>query len=107
MELQQVFLDVMTTIYSYFMELCKKTSGPPDANCSHKCKLTRNAFLTIPMILVDQHTLLRGSQLAYKGVWDNMKPYMFNIPRHLLHFEHFLKCLVLRKVQHHFNVRQS
>ena len=92
-KLQPIFLDIMTKIYSYFMESCKKTSGPPDAKCSPKCKLTGNALRTVPVILADRHTLVRGSQLAFRGVWNNMKPYMFDISRHLQHFEHFLKRL--------------
>ena len=91
--LQPVLLDVMEKIYSYFMHSCQKTSGPPDANCSPKCQLTRNALCNVPVILVDRHTLVRGNQLAFKGVWDCMNPYMFEVPRNFQHYEHFLKCL--------------
>jgi sacsin len=92
--LQLILSEVMTTIYNYFNESCHTKSGPPDANCSPKCQLTREALHNIPVILVDRHTFVRGSQLAFSGVWNSsMNPYMFNIPRHLQHFEHFLKCL--------------
>jgi sacsin len=88
--LQPTLLDVTTKIYSYFKDLC----GPgPRSNCTAECKFTSNALCNVPVILVDQHTFVCGSQLAFSGVWNNIKPYMFNIPRHLQHFEHFLKCL--------------
>jgi sacsin len=91
--LQPVFHGVMEKVYSYFMDSCNKTLGPPDENCSSKCQVTKNALHNIPVILVDRHTLVRGSQLAFDRVWNSMNPYMFNIPRHLQKFEHFLKCL--------------
>ncbi|CAB3987754.1 Hypothetical predicted protein [Paramuricea clavata] len=91
--LQPVLLDVMEKIYSYFMYSCPKTSGSPDSTCSPKCQLTRNALCNVPVILVDRHTLVRGNQLAFKGVWDCMNPYMFEVPRKFQHYEHFLKCL--------------
>ena len=86
---------VMKVIYDYLNESCqlKDFHLPPDTNCSRNCKLARNALYNLPVILVDQHTFVRGSQLAFDGVGENMKPFLFNVPRHLQCFEHFLKCL--------------
>ena len=92
-KLKPILLEVMTDIYSYFSKSCDMKSGPPNAKCSANCKLTQKVLQNVPVILLDQLTLLRGSQVAFNGVQDTMKPYMFNIPRHLQHFEHFLKCL--------------
>ena len=91
--LQKILSEVMTTIYKYFSASCQLKDGPPDANCSSNCLLTSEALHNIPMILVDRHTFVRGSQLAFDRVWNSMNPYMFKIPRHLQQFEHFLKCL--------------
>ncbi|XP_028392514.1 sacsin-like [Dendronephthya gigantea] len=91
--LQATFSSVMTTIYSYLRESCHLTSGPPVANCSQECRTTRLVLRDIPVILVDQQRFVRGSQLAFSGVLDSLNPYMFNIPRPLQQFEHFLKCL--------------
>ena len=88
--LRPVLLDVMTKIYGYFRDLCRTSFG---SNCTHRCTMVSNALRNVPVILVDEHTFVRGNQLAFSGVWDEINPYMFNIPRHLQHFEHFLKCL--------------
>ena len=91
--LQPILLDVLQKIYRYFMDSCNKTSGPHDTTCSLSCQLTKNSLSDIPVILVDCHTFVRGSQLAFKGLWDSMKPYMFEVPRNFQLYEHFLKCL--------------
>ena len=91
--LQTIFSDVMMKIYNHFKESCKKRNGLADQNCSPECQSTSEKLRDAPVILVDRHTLVCGSQLAFRGVWDSVKPYMFNIPRHLQHFEHFLKCI--------------
>ena len=41
-KLQVILSEVMTTIYNYFRESCGLKSGPSNAGCSPKCKLTRN-----------------------------------------------------------------
>ena len=93
-KLQETLSEVMTKIYNYFRESCRRKKGPPsNADCSSKCQLTRNTLRNIPVILIDRHTFVCGSQLAFHGVGTRMKPHIFNIPRHLQHFEHFLKCL--------------
>ena len=86
---------VMKTIYEHFSANCqlKDLPLPPDENCSHNCTLARDALYNLPVILVDQHTFVRGGQLAFAGVGESMKPFLFNVPRHLQCFEHFLKCL--------------
>ena len=91
--LQVILSEVMTAIYNYFSESCDTKSGPPDTNCSSNCQLTKKALHDVPVILIDRHTFVLGSQLAFVGVWDSINPYLFNIPRHLQHFEHFLKCI--------------
>ena len=91
--IQRILYEVMTDIYQYFSKSCSKKSGPPDASCSTECQLTKEALHNVPVILIDRHTFVLGSQLAFTGVWDDMKPYMFKTPRLLQHFEHFLKCL--------------
>ena len=91
--LQVTLSEVMTATYNYFSESCDTQSDPPDAKCSSNCQLTRKALHDVPVILIDRHTFVLGSQLAFGGVWSNINPYMFNIPRQLQHFEHFLKCL--------------
>ncbi len=91
--LQEILSEVMTAIYNYFSESCNRKSGPPDANCSSNCQLTKKTLHDVPVILIDRHTFVFGSQLAFAGVRDSIHPYMFNIPRHLQYFEHFLKCL--------------
>ena len=91
--LQAVLTEVMTTIYNYFRKSCHLQSGPSNVGCSPKCQSTTNTLSNAPVILIDRHTFVRGSQLAFHGVRPNMKPYMFDIPRNLQHFEHFLKCL--------------
>ena len=91
--LQLILSEVMTKIYNYFQESCALKSGPSNAGCSPNCLSTRSTLSNVPVILIDRHTFVRGSQLAFSGVWTNMKPYMFNIPRNLQLFEHFLKCL--------------
>ena len=91
--LQVILSEVMTAIYIYFSESCNRKSGPPDANCSFNCQLTKKTLHDVPVILIDRHTFVFGSQLAFAGVWDSIHPYMFNIPRHLQYFEHFLKCI--------------
>ena len=91
--LQVILTEVMTAIYNYFRKSCSLESGPSNVGCSQKCQLTTNTLSNAPVILIDRHTFVRGSQLAFHGVWPNMKPYMFDIPRNLQHFEHFLKCL--------------
>ena len=91
---QAILSEVMTAIYNYFSESCDLKTGPPDdENCSPKCQLTREALYNVPVILIDQHTFVFGSQLAFTGVWDDINPYMFKIPRLLQQFEHFFKCL--------------
>ncbi|XP_028392629.1 sacsin-like [Dendronephthya gigantea] len=92
-KLQAILYEVMTKIYNYFSKSCHSKPGPPDENCSQECKTTRNALLYTPVILVDSHTFVRGNQLAFEGFWESMKPYMFNVPRNLQQYEHFLKCL--------------
>ena len=91
--LREALSEVMTKIYSYFRDSCHLKSGPSNANCSPNCQSTRNTLSNVPAILIDQHTFVRASQLAFNGVQNSMSPYMFNIPRPLKHFEHFLKCL--------------
>ena len=91
--IQIILSEVMTAIYNYFSESCHIKSGPPDASCSPECQLTRNALQNAAVILIDRHTFVLGNQLAFSGVWSSINPYMFNIPRLLQHFEHFLKCL--------------
>ena len=91
--LQVILTEVMTAIYNYFRKSCSLESGPSNVGCSPKCQLTTNTLSNAPVILIDRHTFVRGSQLAFHGVRLNMKPYMFDIPRNLQHFEHFLKCL--------------
>ena len=84
---------ITTKIYIYFHDSCNQTSGSPSPDCSTNCQSTRNTLSNVPAILIDQHTFIRGSQLAFNGVRDSMSPYMFSVPRPLTHFEHFLKCL--------------
>ena len=84
---------ITTKIYNYFRDSCNQKSGSPSTDCSTNCQSTRNTLCNVPAILIDQHTFIRGSQLAFNGVQDSMSPYMFSVPRHLIHFEHFLKCL--------------
>ena len=88
-------LKVTTEIYSYFKNLCGNNLSVGSAsNCTRECAWVRIVLCNVPVILLpDEHTFVRGSQLAVSGVSDSMKPYMFNIPRRLLHLEHFLKCL--------------
>ena len=88
--LRPILLDVMTEIYGYFKDLCRTSPG---SNCTRECTVSSNALRDVPVILVDEHTFVRGNQLAFSGVCGEIRPYMFNIPRHLQHFEHFLKCL--------------
>ena len=90
--LRPILLDVTTKIYSYFKDLCGTNPGSP-SNCTPGCTLVSNHLRNVPVVLVDEHTFVRGNQLAFNGVWDEMKPYMFNIPRRLQNLEHFLKCL--------------
>ncbi len=90
--LQPILFDVMTKIYDYFKGLCDINPGPRP-NCTRECKFTSDALRNFPVVYVDNHTFVRGSQLAFSGVRNSMNPYMFNIPRHLQHLEHFLKCL--------------
>ena len=93
-ELQTIVQDVMTKIYSYFKNLCvEDINRERRPNCTHECIMTSKALRKVPVILVDQHTFVRGNQLAFDRVWNSMNPYMFNVPRHLQCFEHFLKCL--------------
>ena len=92
-KLQFILSEVMTNIYNYFRESCHQKSGLSTADCSAQCQSTKNTLHNVPAILIDRHTFVRGSQLAFHGVWDRMNPYMFNIPRHLVVFEHFFKCL--------------
>ena len=91
-ELQPILFEVMTKIYNYFKDLCSISPGPRP-NCTRECKFTSDALRNIPVVYVDKHTFVRGSQLAFSGVRNSMNPHMFNIPRHLQHLEHFLKCL--------------
>ena len=91
--IQAILSEVMTALYNYFSESCPSKSGLPDAKCSSKCQLTREALCNVAVILIDRHTFVRGNQLAFSGVLTSINPYMFDIPRNLQHFEHFLKCL--------------
>ena len=88
--LRRTLCDVTTDIYSYFKDLCKPSHG---SNCTQNCTVVSSALRNVAVILVDEHTFVRGDQLAFSGVWNKVIPYMFNIPRHLQQFEHFLKCL--------------
>ncbi|XP_028392627.1 sacsin-like, partial [Dendronephthya gigantea] len=80
-------VDVTTNIYSFFKELCNVDSS----RCS--CENIGRVLRDVPVIMVDQHTFVRGNQLAFNGVGRSMNPYMFKIPRSLQQFEHFLKRL--------------
>jgi sacsin len=91
--LHATLLDAMQKIYRYFMDSCNTTSGPSDTTCSPNCQLIRNSLRNVPVILVDSHTFVCGGQLAFKGVWNNLKPYMFEVPRNFQQYDHFLKCL--------------
>ena len=83
--------NVMEHLYDYFKKCCKKSSS--ESNCSVECTTACNALRDVPVILVDEHTLVRGNQLSFHSVSKTIKPYMFEVPRHLSQYEHFLKCL--------------
>ena len=90
--LQVPLSEVMTKIYSFFSESCRN-NFVPSSNCTRECVFVAEKLRDFPIVLVDRHTLVRGNQLALNGVWETMKPYMFNIPRSLSCFDHFLQCL--------------
>lgn len=90
--LRFTFCSVMDKLYDHFKKCCKETSSP-GASCSQECVTACNALRDVPIVLVGEHTLVRGNQLSFSLASTAVQPYMFEVPRRLVQYEHFLKGL--------------
>lgn len=85
---------VMKQLYGHFKNCCHCSERSTRAEqCSQECQSVCDDLRSVPIILINERILVRGNQLTFGHLSKSIEPFMFEVPRDLVQYEHFLKRL--------------